>query len=224
MSWAVSPLARVTFALSAALAFAACGGAAPGLHGTSGVKAQAAQQAIDPRTGDPTAATPAAATAPRGKAPAAAPSGAASAPASAPAPAPAPGAAPATTTTTAATAGTAAADDAPFVEPKQIGARHVLIQWLGSERAGKSVLRTKDQALAVAEDVLKRARAGADVGRLAVEYSDEPNAGMRGGSLGRFGKGQMVPAFEQAAFKLKVGEISGIVESPFGFHIIQRTE
>lgn len=213
MSRAQGPLARLAVALSAALVATACGGAAPGLQGTSGVKAQAAQQAIDPRTGDPTAATPAA-TAPRGKAPAAAPSGPApTSLSSATAPAPA-------TTATA----TDANDDAPFVEPKQIGARHVLIQWLGSERAGKSVLRTKEQALAVAEDVLKRARAGADLGRLAVEYSDEPNAGMRGGSLGRFGKGQMVPAFEQAAFKLKVGEISGIVESPFGFHIIQRTE
>ena len=67
-------------------------------------------------------------------------------------------------------------------------------------------------------------KAGEDLGRLAVEYSDEPNAGTRGGSLGRFGKGQMVGAFEAVAFKLKVGEISDIVETPFGFHIIQRTE
>jgi hypothetical protein len=108
--------------------------------------------------------------------------------------------------------------------PKRIGARHVLIQWMGSDRAGKSVLRTREQALVLAQEVLKRARAGEDLGRLAVEYSDEPNAGARGGSLGRFGKGQMVGAFEQVAFKLKVGEISDIVETPFGFHIIQRTE
>lgn len=108
--------------------------------------------------------------------------------------------------------------------PKQIGARHVLVQWMGADRAGPQVLRTREQALVIATDVQHRAKAGEDLGRLAVEYSDEPNAGARGGSLGRFGHGQMVPAFEAAAFKLRVGEISDVVETPFGFHVIQRTE
>ncbi|MCL2778834.1 MAG: peptidyl-prolyl cis-trans isomerase [Polyangiaceae bacterium] len=108
--------------------------------------------------------------------------------------------------------------------PSQIGARHVLIQYMGSERAGTQVLRTREQALALAQEVLRRARAGEELARLAVEYSDEPNAASRGGSLGRFGEGQMVPAFEAAAFKLNVGEISDVVETPFGFHVIQRTE
>lgn len=108
--------------------------------------------------------------------------------------------------------------------PKRIGARHVLVQWMGAEHAPTSVVRSREQALVVAQDVLRRARAKEDFARLAVEYSDEPNAGSRGGSLGRFGHGQMVGAFEEAAFKLQVGEISGIVESPFGFHVIQRTE
>jgi hypothetical protein len=112
----------------------------------------------------------------------------------------------------------------PANPPKRIGARHVLIQWMGSEKAPPSVVRTRDQALEVAKEVLRRARAGEDVGRLAVEYSDEPGAGNRGGSLGRFGRGQMVPAFEEAAFHLKVNQISDIVETPFGYHIIQRTE
>ncbi|MCL2726467.1 MAG: peptidyl-prolyl cis-trans isomerase [Polyangiaceae bacterium] len=118
----------------------------------------------------------------------------------------------------------AADSSAPAERPKQITARHVLIQYMGSERAGSEVLRTREQALALAEEVLRRARAGEDLGRLAVEYSDEPNAAARGGSLGRFGQGQMVPAFEAAAFKLKVGEISDVVATPFGFHVIQRTE
>lgn len=116
------------------------------------------------------------------------------------------------------------AGNPPKAAPKQIGARHVLVQWMGADRAGPQVLRTREQALAIATDVQRRAKAGEDLGRLAVEYSDEPNAAARGGSLGRFGHGQMVPAFEAAAFKLEVGEISDVVETPFGFHVIQRTE
>ncbi len=95
---------------------------------------------------------------------------------------------------------------------------------MNAQSAGPSVVRTREQALVVAQDVLKRAKAGQDFARLAVEFSDEPNAGHRGGSLGRFGHGQMVKQFEEAAFALKPGEVSGIVETPFGFHIIQRTE
>ncbi|MFO0736143.1 MAG: peptidylprolyl isomerase [Labilithrix sp.] len=110
------------------------------------------------------------------------------------------------------------------VAPAKISARHVLIQWMGADHAKDSVVRSKEQAFNVAKEVLRRARAKEDFARLAVEYSDEPNAGQRGGSLGRFGHGQMVPEFEAAAFKLDVGEISDVVESPFGFHVIQRTE
>jgi parvulin-like peptidyl-prolyl isomerase len=112
----------------------------------------------------------------------------------------------------------------PSKRPAKIGARHVLIQWMGAQHAGASVVRTRDQARAVAEDVLRRARAGEDFKRLAVEFSDEPNAGQRGGSLGIFGHGQMVPPFEKAAFALEPGQISDIVETDFGFHVIQRTE
>jgi parvulin-like peptidyl-prolyl isomerase len=108
--------------------------------------------------------------------------------------------------------------------PAQITARHVLIQYMGAQHADSSILRTKEQAYAVAQEVLRRAKAGEDFARLAVEFSDEPNASARGGSLGRFGHGQMVRDFEEAAFSLAPGQLSGIVETPFGFHIIQRTE
>lgn len=73
-----------------------------------------------------------------------------------------------------------------------------------------------------AEDILKRARAGEDFEKLAKENSDEPGAKESGGDLGWFGHGRMVKAFEDAAFALKDNEISDIVESQFGFHIIQR--
>ncbi|MFL6331746.1 MAG: peptidylprolyl isomerase [Pyrinomonadaceae bacterium] len=72
-----------------------------------------------------------------------------------------------------------------------------------------------------AEDLLARARAGEDFDKLAKENSDEPGAKESGGDLGWFGRGRMVKAFEDAAFNLKDNEISDIVESQFGYHIIQ---
>jgi NIMA-interacting peptidyl-prolyl cis-trans isomerase 1 len=135
--------------------------------------------------------------------------------------------APATSPETSAASSTppvAAAAPATDPHPKKITARHILIQWMGCTSAAPSVVRTRDQARVVAQDVLRRVKAGEDFPRLVVDFSDEPNAGARGGSLGRFGHGAMVKEFEEAAFALKPGEVSDVVESPFGFYIIQRME
>ncbi len=151
------------------------------------------------------------------------------APVKAPSEAPSPSSSATTTSSAPALASTpastpASAAPSPAKPPTKISARHVLIQWMGAERAPASIVRTREQARAVAEDVLRRARGGEDFTRLAVEFSDEPGAANRGGSLGRFGTGQMVRSFEDAAFKLAPGEISDIVESSFGYHVILRVD
>ncbi len=106
-------------------------------------------------------------------------------------------------------------------EPKEIQVAHILIMYQGSTRAPESVTRTKEEARAFAEELLQRIKEGADFQELAKEYSDGPSS-VNGGVLNPFGRGKMMPAFEEAAFALKKGKVSGIVETDFGFHIIKR--
>lgn len=75
----------------------------------------------------------------------------------------------------------------------------------------------------VAQDLLKKISEGASFEELARDFSECPS-GKDGGNLGEFGKGMMVPSFEKAAFQLMPGEVSEIVRTQFGFHLIKRSK
>lgn len=143
-----------------------------------------------------------------------APSAAASAPA---APAAPPSAMPPATAS-------ASAPAAPLVVPDTIAAQHVLIAYKGADKAPKGVTRTKAEAKKRAEEVATKAKGGADFSALVAEYSDDPAAKERQGSLGKFKREAMAKPFSDAAFALAVGESSGAVETPFGFHVIKRNQ
>ena len=108
--------------------------------------------------------------------------------------------------------------------PQKIRARHILVMYHGSANAVATIGRTRDEAYLRALEASRRAHAGDDFDVLVSEYSDETGGPSRGGDLGEFTRGRMVKAFSDAAFALQPGEISDVVETQFGFHIIQRTE
>ena len=106
-----------------------------------------------------------------------------------------------------------------FKSPEQVKARHILIQ-VPKEASDEDKKKQKEKA----DEVLKKVKAGEDFTKLAAEYSDDPGTKSKGGELGLFSKGSMVPAFEQVAFSLKPGEVSELVETEFGFHVIKVDE
>jgi hypothetical protein len=112
---------------------------------------------------------------------------------------------------------------APAAEERN-AASPLLTMYHGSLRAAPTVTRSNDDAKKLATEIAAKAKKGADFAGLAKQYSDEPGAKDRAGALGKFGKGQMVKPFEDAAFALKPGDVSGVVETDFGFHVIKRTE
>lgn len=104
-----------------------------------------------------------------------------------------------------------------------ITARHILIRVKGAPMPavpGKPEL-SDDEAKAKAESIRKRIIGGEDFAKIAKDESDDTSSGEKGGDLGEFKKGMMVPPFEAAAFALKPGDVSEPVQTPFGYHVIQ---
>ena len=104
--------------------------------------------------------------------------------------------------------------------PETVRARHILIAVNATDDAAKKAVK-KEKAEALRKQLIDAK--GANFAQLAKDNSDCPSKAM-GGDLGEFRKGQMVPAFEVVAFGLKTNEISAVVETDFGYHVIQMTE
>jgi peptidyl-prolyl cis-trans isomerase C len=102
----------------------------------------------------------------------------------------------------------------------QVRASHILLMYEGS--ASSSADRSKEEAAEQIGELRAQIEAGASFADVARDNSDCPS-GAQGGDLGMFGRGQMVPEFETAAFAMEVGELSDVVETAFGYHLIQRT-
>ncbi len=102
-----------------------------------------------------------------------------------------------------------------YSTPEQLRASHILLRTEGKEEA---------TVRATGEDILKQARAGADFAELARKYSEDDGTKEKGGDLDFFGRGRMVPEFDNAAFALEPGQISDLIKTQYGFHIIKLVE
>lgn len=102
----------------------------------------------------------------------------------------------------------------------QVKASHILLMYKGSARS--TATRSKEEAQSQIQDLKNQVDGGEDFGSLAKVHSDCPS-GQQGGDLGMFSRGQMVGPFEDAAFGMEVGQVSDVVETDFGYHIIKRT-
>lgn len=110
-------------------------------------------------------------------------------------------------------------NSAQFLEQESVKASHILV------KADKNATKeAKEAAKKKIDGLLKKVKGGEDFAKLAKENSDDPGSGQNGGDLGFFGKGMMVPPFEKAAFSLNKVEVSDVVETEFGYHIIKMVD
>ena len=105
------------------------------------------------------------------------------------------------------------------VELELIEIRHILISYQGAYKSTQA--RSREEARELADEILGKVKKGEDFADLAREYSDSTSA-KEGGRIGEIARGMTVPAFDHAAFSLKVGGISEVTLSPSGYQIIKR--
>ncbi len=105
--------------------------------------------------------------------------------------------------------------------PEEVKVSHILIKTPSPAADGKVDEKGVEEARKKAEDILKQLKAGAKFEDLAKKYSEDPGSGKQGGDLGWIGRGRTVPEFEKSAFSLAKGQLSDLVKSSYGFHIIR---
>ena len=105
--------------------------------------------------------------------------------------------------------------------PEEVKVSHILLKTPSPGADGKVDDKAVAEARNQADDVLKQLKAGAKFEDLAKKYSDDPGSGKQGGDLGWIGRGRTVPEFERAAFALPIGQLSDLVKSSYGFHIMR---
>jgi peptidyl-prolyl cis-trans isomerase D len=108
-----------------------------------------------------------------------------------------------------------------FRVPESVNIRHILIKFPAPGADGKVDQKAVDAARAKAEDILKQAKSGANFAELAKKNSDDPGSKEKGGLYEGVIRGQMVPEFEKAAFSTPKGQITGPVQTNYGFHVIK---
>ena len=112
----------------------------------------------------------------------------------------------------------------PDGHPPRISVNHILVKHAAAKRVPQSVARTREEACMRALEALDKLKSGSEFDQLVAEYSDEEGAATRGGSIGSIKPDDVLPAFAAAAFALELNQVSNVVETPSGFHIILRTE
>ena len=109
-------------------------------------------------------------------------------------------------------------------EPDKVTVKHVLVKYKGAKNAADQIQRPREAACLRALEARDKIREGADFAEIVKQYSDEPGAATREGSVGAVSRSDVAKPFADAAFELKPNQLSDVVETEFGFHVIFRTQ